>query len=130
MRTIARFFSGPVMFAAGLNHFLNPSFYEKIIPEGLPAPTALVYISGVAEMVGALATMHPRTRRAGGWILLGTLVSVFPANVWMALNAELFPSIPQCALLARLPLQLLFLYLVWIGTLRSHDAASSRKTFA
>ncbi len=130
MRTIARFFAGPVMFAAGVNHFVNPSFYEEIIPAGLPAPTALVYVSGVAEMVGALATMHPRTRRAGGWILVATLVAVFPANVWMALNGERFPSLPQWALIVRLPLQLLFLYLVWIAALRADDAASSRKTFA
>lgn len=117
MRIVAHFFSGPVMFVAGLNHFLNPAFYERIIPSGLPAPATLVYASGVAEMAGALGTMHPRTRRAGGWLLLATLIAVFPANIYMALDADRFPSIPPWVLLARLPLQLLFAYLVWVATL-------------
>lgn len=117
MRMFARFFAGPVMFVAGLNHFLNPAFYERTIPPALPEPTTLVYASGIAEMAGALAAMHPRTRRAGGWLLLATLIAVFPANIFMVLDPDRFPSIPRWALLARLPLQLLFLYLVWLATL-------------
>ena len=118
MKLVERFFSGPVMAALGLNHFLMPAVYEKIIPPALPAPRALVYISGVAETVGALGTMHPRTRRIAGRFLIATLVAVFPANVYMALNPEDFPSIPggQATLLARLPLQALFVYWVWLAT--------------
>ncbi len=126
MRPVARFFAGPVMFAAGVNHFVNPAFYEDIIPVGLPAPTALVYISGVAEMVGAAGTLHPRTRRAAGWFLIATLIAIFPANISMALDPDRFASIPRWALLARLPLQLLFVYLVWVATLTRSAADEPR----
>lgn len=118
MKAVARFFTGPVMLVAGINHFVMPDAYESIIPDVLPLQRELVYASGVAEIAGALASMHPRTRRAGGLLLLATLVAVFPANVFMAANAERY-DVPggTAALLARLPLQILFIYWVWLATL-------------
>ena len=117
------------MVAAGINHFVNPEFYLKIVPSALPYPDALVYLSGVAEIAGALGTMHPRTRRAAGWFLIATLVGVYPANIYMAFDADRFASIPQWALWARLPLQFLFVYWVWLATLTDEDpAASARNT--
>jgi uncharacterized membrane protein len=106
MRRVARVFAGPVMAAAGINHFVMPRTYEAIMPDYLPAHRELVYASGVAELGSALATMHPRTRRAGGWALIATLVAVFPANLHMALHPERYRNIPEAALWARLPLQL------------------------
>ena len=118
MKWVARFFAGPIMVAAGVNHFVNQDFYLKIVPSALPAPEALVYASGVAEILGALGTMHPRTKRPAGWFLIATLVAVYPANIYMALNPDRFASIPRWALLARLPLQFLFVYWVWLATLK------------
>ena len=115
---IARFFAGPGMFVAGVNHFVSPRVYESIMPAYLPAQRELVYASGVAEAVPALMTLHPRTRRAGGWLLIATLLGVFPANVDMALHPDKFAQIPSWALWARLPLQLALIYLVWLATLR------------
>jgi uncharacterized membrane protein len=111
------------MFVAGLNHFLNPEFYVSIMPSYLPAHRELVYASGVAEMLGAAAVMYPRTHRVGGWFLIAVLVGVFPANVHMALNAEDYPNIPLWVLLARLPLQALFVYWVWVAALRESSEA-------
>jgi uncharacterized membrane protein len=126
LKRVARFFAGPVMVAAGINHFVNPDFYLKIVPAGLPAPEALVYVSGVAEIVGALGTMHARTRRPAGWFLIATLVAVYPANVYMAVEPERFSTIPRWALLARLPLQFLFIYWVWRATLADEIEGGER----
>ncbi len=123
MKTVARLFAGPVLVAAGVNHFVNPGFYLQIVPAGLPAPEALVYLSGAAEIGGALGTMHPRTRRAAGWFLIATLVAVYPANIYMALYPERFADLPPAALLARLPLQFLFIYWVWLATLKEDPRA-------
>lgn len=126
MKTIARIFAGPVMMVAGLNHFLNPEFYLLMIPSGLPAPGFLNLASGAAEFLGGLGTLHPRTRRPAGWLLVGTLLAVFPANVYMALNAADFPNVPggRVGLLARLPFQVLFLYWVWLATLAEEEGGA------
>jgi len=118
LQKIAKLFAGPVMIVAGLNHFVSPRVYESIMPDYLPAHRELVYASGVAEALSGLMTLHPRTRRAGGWGLIATLIAVFPANVDMALNPEAFEQIPAAALWARLPLQLGLIYLVWLATLK------------
>ncbi len=105
----ARLF-GPVFIVAGILHFVIPRTYESIVPHWLPAHRTLVYASGVAEIAGGAAILHPRTRRFGGWLSVATLIAVFPANVYMALHPDRY-SVPggRAALYARLPLQLLFI---------------------
>jgi uncharacterized membrane protein len=117
---LATFFAGPVMTFAGVLHFVKPHWYEWIMPRYVPAHRELVYASGVAEILGALGTMHPRTRRPAGAFLIATLVAVFPANVHMAVNAGDFKDVPggAAALWARLPFQALFVYWVWRATQR------------
>ncbi len=109
---------GLVFVLAGLNHFRSPRTYTAIMPPELPAHTELVYASGVAEIAGGLAVLHPRTRRAGGAWLVATLVGVFPANVHMALRPERYRKIPPAALWARLPVQGLLIWWAWAATRR------------
>ena len=115
---MASFFAGPVMTFAGVMHFVKPRWYMRIMPPYVPAHRELVYASGVAEIAGALGTMHPRTRRPAGLFLIATLLAVFPANVHMALHPEDFEDVPggAAALYARLPVQGLFVYWVWRAT--------------
>lgn len=117
-RTIARFVSGPVIALLGINHFINPDAYERIIPPGVPAERALVFVSGAVEALAALGTMHPRTRRLAGKVLIGTLVAIYPANVYMALYPERFEWVPggEATLYARLPLQFVLIYWAWLAT--------------
>jgi uncharacterized membrane protein len=91
-------------------HFIIPRTYESIVPDQLPAKRALVYASGVAEIVGGAAVLHSRTRRAGSLFSIATLLAVFPANVHMALHPERYP-VPggRRSLYLRLPVQLLFI---------------------
>lgn len=104
---------GFIFIAAGALHFLRPKWYEAIMPDYLPAHRELVYASGVAEALGGLAVLHPKTRRFGGLLLVATLVGVYPANVHMALNPDDYPDIPEAALWARLPLQLPLIIWAW-----------------
>ena len=110
---------GPFFIAAGANHFVNPRFYRAIMPDYLPAHDELVAISGVAEMAGGAALMHPRTRRLGAWWLVATLLAIFPANLHMALHPERYKKIPRNALYARLPVQLVFIAWVLRSSARS-----------
>jgi uncharacterized membrane protein len=111
MRWIARAF-GVVFTFAGVMHFVKTRSYERIMPPYLPAHRELVYASGVAEIAGGLATLHPRTRRVGSAFSILTLLAVYPANIHMALNADQYEkAVPggEAALWARLPFQALFI---------------------
>lgn len=82
------------------------------MPSYLPRPTALVWISGIAEIIGGIGLMIPFARRAAGWGLIVLLLAVFPANVNVALNGWPGVSLPMWSLWLRLPLQ--FVLIWWI----------------
>ena len=109
---------GGVFIAAGVNHFVATSFYMKMMPPYLPAHLLLVQISGVAESLGGLGVLIPRTRRAAGWGLIALLIAVFPANVQMTFDAFATgaPLLWQGVTVLRLPFQALFVYWVWSAT--------------
>ncbi|MGY8798800.1 MAG: DoxX family protein [Longimicrobiales bacterium] len=91
---------------AGANHFLNPDFYVEMMPPYLPAHLGLVYLSGLFESLGGAAVLAPSLRSLAGWALVLLLAAVFPANLHMALNPDLFPDISAVAVYIRLPLQI------------------------
>lgn len=106
---------------AGAMHFVRPRFYEAIVPPSVGNEREVVVISGLAEIAGAVAVLHPRSRRLGRWWLLALLLAVFPANIHMAVNPEQVKGldlrrIPRWALWARLPLQPLAMLWVWRAT--------------
>jgi uncharacterized membrane protein len=94
---------------AGVNHFLNPNFYVRIMPPYLPRHDELVLISGVFEVLLGVALLIPRFTVLAAWGLIALLVAVVPANLHMALNAEQFPEISPLLLWLRLPLQVVFI---------------------
>ena len=73
---------------AGLNHFRVTSFYVKMLTGLLPFPTALVYISGVAEILCGLGLMVPATRHSVAICTVTLLIAIFPANIYMAVHPE------------------------------------------
>jgi uncharacterized membrane protein len=100
----------------GVAHFLVTDFFLKIIPPELPLRLEAVYISGVFELLGAAGLLIPRLRRAAGLGLFLLIIVVTPANVYMWLHPELFPSVPEPLLVLRLFLQVGLLTLVWWST--------------
>jgi len=99
-----------------LNHFASPDFYVGIMPPYLPWHVPLVYLSGFAEVaLGALLFVrHWSTIAAWGLILL--LIAVFPANLHMAVNAELYPRFSPTLLWLRLPLQGILIMWAYVYT--------------
>jgi uncharacterized membrane protein len=99
------------MVGAGITHFTNPDAFVAMVPEALPAPLALTYVSGVAEIAGGLGLILPQTRRAAAWGLILLYLAVFPANVNMAVNHLPLDGKPvdPALLWARLPLQLVLI---------------------
>jgi uncharacterized membrane protein len=108
---------GLAFLGAGVNHFLMPRAYERIVPPSLKSRASeVVAVSGVAEIVAGLGVLLPWTRRPAGLGLIALLVAVFPANLYMARSPEEFRRIPRWALYARLPLQPLMMWWAWSAT--------------
>lgn len=107
-----------VMTLAGVMHFVSPRGYVKIMPKWLPAPAALVAISGVFEILGGVGLLVPATQRFAAWGLIALFVAVFPANVNMAIHRIPLGKqpMPTWALWARLPLQAVFIGWAWLFT--------------
>ena len=118
---------GPFFVIAGALHFVKPQTYKSIMPPYLPAPDALVFLSGVAEVGGGLGLMLRPTRRRAGWWLIATLVAVFPANLHMAMNPDRYPKVPggENALKLRLPLQALLI--AWVLSANGPAASPTGK---
>jgi uncharacterized membrane protein len=111
-KLLAAFFVG-----GGINHFVSPRFYRAMVPPALaPQAKRVVELSGVAEVLGGVGVLLPRTRRLSGVALIALLAAVFPANLYMASDPERFDKVPRWALFARLPLQPLMIWWAWSAT--------------
>lgn len=111
-----------ILFAtSGVLHLVKPQPFVSIMPPWLPAPRALVMISGVFEIAGAVGILLPATRVAAGWGLIALLLAVFPANIQMLINARAAhaSALWTAGLVARLPLQVLLIVWVYRATIRS-----------
>ena len=96
---------------AGVNHFISPQIYVKIIPPYLPAPEVLNYAAGAAEVMLGIGLLFPLTRPWAAWGIIALLIAVFPANLYM--YQQHLSSFPSWLLLARLPLQLVLIAWAW-----------------
>ena len=106
---------GAGFIAAGILHFVYPAYYRSIVPQYLPAPAALVAVSGVAEIAGGAGLLVRRWRGAAAWGLIALMLAVFPANVEMLRQARehQVSGLLQAALWLRLPVQGLLIWWVW-----------------
>jgi len=71
-------------FVAGVIHIARPAPFLTIMPGSVPAPHAVVLLTGVAEILGAIGLVQwfsPTLRRAAGWGLALYALCVWPANI-------------------------------------------------
>lgn len=100
----------------GVGHFVATDFFVRIVPPYIPYPRAVVWLSGVAELLLAFSLLSARLRSGAGYALLALICGVSLANIHMWLHPELFPEMPEWALTLRLLLQVGLLYLTWWST--------------
>lgn len=107
---------------AGVLHFAAAKTFALIVPPFLPFKPAIVYASGVFEILGGVALMLPNLQRLSAICLILLLVAVFPANVYMALaNVQVggYMNLPVYQWL-RLPFQFVLIWLVYWSALQKN----------
>jgi len=82
-RTVVALVLGGAFVWIGVQHFVDPEWFEPIVPAVLGAPRFWVLASGVAEVAVGLALIVPATRAYGGLACAGLLVVLYWANLYM-----------------------------------------------
>ena len=107
--------------AAGLLHLGIPRPFIQITPDWVPMKSAVIALTGLAEIAGAIALAQGwsmRLRRAGGIGLALYAVCVFPANINHMMIDMARPH-PQLGLAYHVPRMLLQPVLVWAALFAS-----------
>ena len=71
--------------SAGLNHFLNPQFYDAIVPDFIPFPRLIHQITGVIEIILPLFLLT-RFRKEAALLMMIFLVLLYGANLYVWIN--------------------------------------------
>jgi uncharacterized membrane protein len=95
------------LLGAGISHFVNPEFFDAIVPPALPGSERLAtYLSGVAEIAVGVGVIVQRTRRMALWAAAALFIAVYPANLYMAWDWRDRELSERLVAYGRLPLQI------------------------
>jgi uncharacterized membrane protein len=109
---VVRYLFAIFMMYAGVQHFLKPFFYIPFIPSFLPLSTAIIYISGIAEILLGIMLIIPKYAKQGALGILLLMLIFLPIHIWDVFSAT--PAIGNHeAALIRLPIQLVFIGIAW-----------------
>jgi uncharacterized membrane protein len=101
----------------GSSHFTPmKEDFVRMTPPWIPRPRAMVFFTGLCELVGAIGLVIPETRRAAGIALILFFIAVLPANIYAALAKVTLRGRPATPLWLRVPMQILFIVLAWWST--------------
>jgi len=90
-RRILRWLLAIIYLFAGIAHIRSPGGFLAITPEWVPFPEHVIFLTGVAEIAGAIGLIIPLrlipwARYAAGIGLALYALCVFPANINHAIN--------------------------------------------
>ena len=85
-KSIVRLLLALIFVITGILHFTHTNKFVQIVPPFIPAPEAMVYISGVFEILGAIGLLISRYSRLAAFGLVLLLIIIFPANIYMAVK--------------------------------------------
>ena len=116
------FVMGVMYVFIGIKHFTDPQYFLDIVPPQLPFKLFLVYLTGLIEVVGGAAILAPKTRKAGAYLLIFLLVSVFPANIYLYVSEtpQSLLGISETDALIRMPFQIPLILLAFWHSKKNH----------
>ncbi|MEY4184036.1 MAG: hypothetical protein RIS07_439 [Actinomycetota bacterium] len=103
---------GLFILGAGVTHFVNPTFFDAIVPPWMPFGERFwTIVSGIAEVLIGIGVLRRSTRKRAALAAFVLFVAVYPANLYMAWDWRDRPLGDQLISLGRLPFQ--FLFFAW-----------------
>ncbi len=103
----------PLLFSGVVLHFFRTADAASIVPPGFPAPTALVYLTGVLEVAGAIGLFVPRFRKMAGLCIVLLMIAVFPANIYAA--GKIIGGVQMPGIVVRTVMQVVYILLVLVA---------------
>ena len=101
---------------AGVTVMPNHADMVRMVPPFLPFADALVYITGVLELLGAAGLVLAATRKPAGYALAALFVALIPANIYAAVADVPFAGGAATPLWQRIPEQILYVAVaVWVA---------------
>lgn len=95
---------------AGVMHFIKPKAYLRVMPRFLPAHKALVFWSGVAEIILGLGLIFESTRNLAIVGIVLMLLVFFLVHFNMLRGEKEAAGVPKWILILRIPIQFV---LIW-----------------
>lgn len=89
-RTVGRWLLAAVLLVAGVGHMVQTEEFRAQVPPWFPARDAIVYASGVVELLfgAALLAAKGQRRVQVGFVVAAFFVAVFPGNISQYLTGE------------------------------------------
>ena len=86
LRFITSIILGFAFLKIGIDHFLEPEWFEPIVPEILGSPRFWVLASGAVEIIIGIMLIIPVTQKIGGKSCAILLIILYWANLNMWIN--------------------------------------------
>lgn len=67
---------------AGINHFVNPDGYLRLIPDYFSNPSLLNVIAGCCEVGFGILLLFPSTRKWSAWGIILMLLAFIPTHIY------------------------------------------------
>ena len=100
----------------GVDHFINTSWYERIVPPFFPLRHELVITSGCFEIIFGISLFFKKYRSTAAWGIILLLIAVYPANIYLAITNGAALGISSIIAWGRLPLQFIFIAIAYWHT--------------
>jgi uncharacterized membrane protein len=96
--------------AAGINHFIKPKMYLRIMPNYLPNHKSLVALSGLAEIILGIMVCIPLLKNITIILIILMLFVFLTVHFYMLTNKKASAGLPKWVLILRIPMQFALMY--------------------